>query len=315
MAQQYNGDPLVIGLVNNMPDGALQMTERQFRGLLDEASGDIAVRLRLFSLPELPRADAAKAHISEHYEPFSNLATGRIDGLIVTGTEPRAPTLAEEPYWKSLTNLIDWAEEHTTSTVWSCLAAHAAVFHIDGVRRQKYPEKLSGVFECAKASDHPLLANAAARWSFPHSRHNDLPEAALTAKGYQVLSRSPLAGADMFIKQRKSLFVFLQGHPEYDPGSLLREYQRDVGRFLRGERDAYPQMPHGYFDAGAAAAFTGFRTRALLQRGAELQSEFPAAGLEARLAHPWRAAALLIYTNWLTQLINSRLAPRHAANE
>ena len=208
MAQQYNGDPLVIGLVNNMPDGALQMTERQFRGLLDEASGDIAVRLRLFSLPELPRADAAKAHIREHYEPFTNLATGRIDGLIVTGTEPRAPTLAEEPYWKSLTNLIDWAEQHTTSTIWSCLAAHAAVFHIDGVRRQKYPEKLSGLFECARASDHRLLENATARWCFPHSRHNDLPEEALTAKGYQVLSRSPVAGADMFIKQRKSLFVF-----------------------------------------------------------------------------------------------------------
>ena len=28
----------------------------------------------------------------------------------------------------------------------------------------------------------------------------------------------------MFVKQRQSLFVFLQGHPEYDANSLLLEY-------------------------------------------------------------------------------------------
>jgi homoserine O-succinyltransferase len=119
----------------------------------------------------------------------------------------------------------------------------------------------------------------------------------------------------MFMKQRKSLFLFLQGHPEYDPGSLLREYQRDVGRFLRSERDAYPQMPHGYFDADSAAAFTAFRTRALLQRRADLLTEFPAVGLDGKLSHSWRAPAVRIYANWLTQLVNSRFQPRHAANE
>ena len=315
MSQRHNDDPIVIGLVNNMPDGALQTTDRQFTELLGAASGDIAVRLRLFSLPELPRADASRAYISQHYEAFDNLRIGRIDGLIVTGTEPRAPTLIDEPYWLSLTGLIDWAEEHTVSTIWSCLAAHAAVYHLDGIRRQKFPEKLSGVFDCTKASDHSIVANAPAQWGFPHSRHNDLPEKALIAGGYQILSRSPLAGADMFMKQRKSLFLFLQGHPEYDPGSLLREYQRDVGRFLRSERDAYPQMPHGYFDADSAAAFTAFRTRALLQRRADLLTEFPAVGLDGKLSHSWRAPAVRIYANWLTQLVNSRFQPRHAANE
>ena len=37
--------PLVIGLVNNMPDGALKATEEQFGDLLHEAAGPAGIRL------------------------------------------------------------------------------------------------------------------------------------------------------------------------------------------------------------------------------------------------------------------------------
>ena len=38
--------------------------------------------------------------------------------------------------------------------------------------------------------------------------------------------------------------VLVQGHPEYDPSSLLREYRRDAGRYVRGERDDLPFLPY-----------------------------------------------------------------------
>ena len=41
------GKHIEIGLVNNMPDAALQATERQFSSLLEAASGRLDVRLRL----------------------------------------------------------------------------------------------------------------------------------------------------------------------------------------------------------------------------------------------------------------------------
>ena len=252
MSAHQADDSIVIGLVNNMPDGALKTTERQFRELLEAAAGTHRVHLRLFSLPEAPRGHASLAYIAENYENFTSIWTSRLDALIVTGTEPRTALLKEEPYWQSLTRLVDWAQENTTSTIWSCLAAHAAVYHLDGIARQRFPEKLSGVFDCMRAGQHHILAEAPAAWRIPHSRSNDLPAAALTAAGYQILSTSPIAGVDMFIKQGRSLFVFLQGHPEYDADSLLREYHRDVGRFLRGEREAYPQMPRDYFAVAAA---------------------------------------------------------------
>lgn len=48
-----NNDTIVVGLVNNMPDAALQTTERQFHELLSAASHDHAVYLKLFTLPQL----------------------------------------------------------------------------------------------------------------------------------------------------------------------------------------------------------------------------------------------------------------------
>src|SRR5580698_2080303 len=183
-------EPIVIGLVNNMPDAALRTTERQFQNLLSDAADNRLICIRYFSLPELPRGEAARSHINDHYEDLSELWASRIDGLIVTGTEPRAPALKDEPYWATLTKLIDWAEDHTVSTIWSCLAAHAAVLHLDGIERQRLSNKLSGVFDCFKATNHRIAAGSPAQWSVPHSRYNDLPEEMLGARGYHVLSRS-----------------------------------------------------------------------------------------------------------------------------
>jgi len=310
MSHQEADEPLVIGLVNNMPDGALKATERQFHDLLAAAAGNSAWRLRLFSLPEAARSQATKAYLNEHYERFDALWTSHLDGLIVTGTEPRTPVLANEPYWGTLTRLIDWAEEHTSSTVWSCLAAHAAVLYLDGIQRHRLPQKLSGVFECVRGGKHALLAGAADTWCIPHSRLNDLPQETLSPAGYEILSHSPLAGADLFIKPRQSLFVFLQGHPEYDADSLLREYHRDIGRYLRNERDDYPQMPHGYFSVAVAAAMTAFGERARAQRHIDALADFPAVDLTGPAAHPWRSQALRIYGNWLALLARRRRGAR-----
>jgi len=301
-AASLETEPIVVGFVNNMPDAALRTTERQFRELLSAASWNLSVRLRFFSLPDVPRSEAGRLHVSENYADVSELWSSHLDGLIVTGTEPRASALPDEPYWGSLAKLVEWAEDHTWSTVWSCLAAHAAVLHTDGVNRRLLAHKLSGVFECVKATDHAILAGIPSQWRVPHSRQNELPEEELAAKGYRILSRSAEAGTDIFIKQKKSLSVFVQGHPEYDPGALLREYRRDIGRFLSGERDSYPDMPRGYFDADMAAAFTGFQKEALANRNIDLLSKFPVGHAEGQLDHPWRAMAVRMYANWLSYL-------------
>jgi homoserine O-succinyltransferase len=305
------GEPLVIGLVNNMPDAALRATERQFHDLLTASSPNRRVRLRYFSLAEVFRGEAAQSHINRHYENPGELWAGGCDGLIVTGTEPRASRLEDEPYWTALTKLADWADGHTISTVWSCLAAHAAVLHLDGIVRRPLPRKLCGVFDCVKSAEKEILAELPSRWSVPHSRHNGLPEDQLAEHGYQIISRSDETGADSFVMQRNSLFVFFQGHPEYGPDALLREYRRDAGRFLAGERSDYPEMPQGYFNAEAVGILSAFRDRALSDRKPGLIEHFPIAGLEGKHSYAWREPALRIYSNWIEYLATRKYRSRN----
>jgi homoserine O-succinyltransferase len=287
-----------IGLINNMPDAALNATERQFLALLRAAADDITIRLTLYTLPEVPRTDFGREQVGR-YSDFRDLWTSHHDGLIVTGTEPRAADLKDEPYWESLTNVLEWAESHTYSTILSCLAAHAGILHIDGIARRPLGDKRFGVFECVRVSDHPLTAAAPSHLRMPQSRWNEVPEEALLACGYRVLTRSADAGVDAFVKQRKSLFVFFQGHPEYDATTLLLEYRRDIGRFLRGERDTYPPLPHGYFDEETVEALTSLRERARLDRREELLAEFPTAMAAGKVTNTWRSTAESLYRNWL----------------
>jgi homoserine O-succinyltransferase/O-acetyltransferase len=298
----WRGNPegIVVGLLNNMPDAALKTTEWQVRDLLSRAAGAQPVSLRVFSLPEVPRSEAGLAHVRQHHEDIAALWKDGVDGLIVTGTEPKAARFED-----ALAGLVDWAEENTASTIWSCLASHAAAYRLDGIERQPLGRKLFGVFDCNKAADHRLMSGPP-RWKVPHSRHNGVAEAALEGAGYQVLSRSPEAGVDTFVKQRHSLFVFLQGHPEYDATALFGEYRRDVRRFLAGEREGYPELPHGGFAPDADAALLAFRETALARRDRALLEEFPAAEVGRLLTAPWRDAATRIYRNWLGHLSERR---------
>lgn len=295
-----------IGLINNMPDGALEATERQFLTLLGSAANGIAVRLSFYALPDVPRAEAGRRHIGRFYSSLESLWNSDVDGLIVTGAEPHAPNLTDEPYWRSLTKVLEWVEHNTHSAVFSCLAAHAALQHIDGIGRRRLADKRFGVFECARASDHQLSAGVPPLVPMPHSRWNDVPENELTECGYSVLTRIKGGGVDAFVKQRKSLMVFFQGHPEYESNTLLLEYRRDVGRYLRRERDTYPAMPEGYFNRDIADVLTALRVQALSDRKIELLSDFPTMEAGTGIADTWSAAAARVYGNWLVYLCDQK---------
>jgi homoserine O-succinyltransferase/O-acetyltransferase len=291
-----------IGLINNMPDGALKATERQFLTLLDSASEGAVIRLSLYALPDLPRTEAGRRHIGTFYSGVEDLWNRRLDGLIVTGTEPRASNLTAEPYWNSLTKVLEWAEHNTHSTIGCCLAAHAAALYFDGVARRRLTEKRFGVFECAPVSDQPLMTGMPARFGMPHSRWNDLSENELTASGYSVLTRGKDAGVDAFVKQRKSLFVFFQGHPEYEANTLLLEYVRDVSRYLIRKQDKPPGMPQGYFDRDCMDALTALQERVPWEGHEDLRPHFQTALAGRNFTNQWGGAAAQIYRNWLKYL-------------
>jgi homoserine O-succinyltransferase/O-acetyltransferase len=291
---------LRIALINNMPDSALEDTEVQFFDLLDAAAGDLPVFVTMFSLPEVVRGERARAHIAGHYSPISKLLNAKFDGAIITGTEPKHRNMRDEPYWRTLTQVFDWAETGTASTILSCLAAHASVLHSDNIERNPLGDKQFGVFEYKKNADHLLTAGARVPARFPHSRWNEVREYALTARGYEVLDKSPDAGVNLFVKRkRQSLFVHFQGHPEYFTRTLLKEYRRDVRRYLTRERETYPNEPRGYFDAEATKLLNEFRKNAEANRQEDLIDIFPEAVVGETLQNTWHDAAVALYRNWL----------------
>jgi homoserine O-succinyltransferase/O-acetyltransferase len=291
-----------IGLINNMSDEALKATERQFTSVLASASDNMPIHLSFYTLPGVPRGASTAGHISRRYSNIEELWDGHLDGLIVTGREPKAANLADEPYWDSFTRMLAWAQENTYATVFSCLAAHAAIQHMDGIRRVQRDDKAVGIFECARVSDHWLTAGTVSHFRLPHSRWNGVPEEQLRDCGYKVLTRSAEAGVDTFIKQRNSLFVFFQGHPEYESDSLLREYQRDVGRYIKGQAANYPSMPRSYFDETTAGELAALQEKTLARRGEELLPELNAILANKRIDNTWESSAAGIYRNWLRHI-------------
>jgi len=292
-----------LALINNMPDAAIEDTELQFFELLDDASGDAFVFLKLYSLTEVPRTDRGQRHLNDFYFGLDDLWANRFDGVIVTGTEPRQPDLRQEPYWSALTDVLDWAERNTVSTVLSCLArtpvfftamAFSAIFFL--TRSSVSLSRQQSLTMSSQRHATPLLR-------FPHSRWNELKENALTACGYEVLTKSDQAGVDVFVKQKKkSLFVHFQGHPEYQAETLFKEYRRDIKRFLRGERENYPTMPQGYFDQASAEILADFQRTALADRREEHLALFPETVAKS-LQKTWQPSATCIYRNWLRYVL------------
>jgi homoserine O-succinyltransferase len=303
-------DCLQLALINNMPDAALEDTELQFFELLDVASGDVPIVIKLYSLTGVPRAERGERHLNSFYFPFDDLWQNQFDGVIITGTEPHHPNLQDEPYWGLMTQVFDWAARNTSSTVLSCLAAHASVLHCDGIKRHRLSDKMFGVFNSVKKSEHPLTSSLADQIRFPHSRWNEARAEELTESGYSILTESPEAGLDLFVKKRKeSLFVHFQGHPEYGGQTLLKEYRRDIKRFLRQERETYPTEPAGYFHAKATQLLKDFREAAVADRREEMIDKFPEAGIVTGLQNSWYTSSSSIYSHWLQYIASRKTQP------
>jgi homoserine O-succinyltransferase len=297
---------LHIGLVNNVTDAALCATEHQFLRLLAAAAGDMLVHVTLYALPEVERSPSGQRRVDSFYSGIEQLweqsPEQLPDGLIVTGREPRTPDLRDETYWPSLTRLLAWTQEYARSAVWSCLAAHAAVLALDGIERVRSQQKRFGIFSCEQAAPHALLADVPASLQFPHSRWNGVSALQLAANGYQVLTNTCDGDVDTFVKQDAALFVFFQGHPEYESETLMGEYRRDVGRYLKGEMETYPLLPLNYFDAETERSLREIEARARAARQEKWLGEIAAVLSSVQIHNTWRSASTLIYRNWLDHL-------------
>lgn len=292
---------LHIGLLNMMPDAALQATERQFFRLVGSSNPISQFFIHPFTLDEIPRGAVARAHINDFYEPLSEIQRFGLDALIITGANVSRPDLREEVFWKPLQAVINWADKHVTSTLCSCLATHAVVLARHSIVRKPLASKCWGVFEHKVVrADHPLVHDVNTRVSVPHSRFNEVTAQQMVQAGLHVLVQGEEPGVQLAVSADGFRTVFFQGHPEYDSISLMKEYKRDIGLFVNGLREQYPLMPRHYFDLHTRALLDEYKGRvegALERRQAA--PAFPEKYIAHRLTNNWHDSGEALVGNWL----------------
>ena len=121
-ASQQDIRELHIGLLNMMPDAALEATERQFFRLVGACNQIVQFHVHPFTVAGLERSPETQAHIDKYYESFEQIKLDGLDALIISGANVTHPSLPEEDFWLPLMEVFSWAKENVASVLCSCLA-------------------------------------------------------------------------------------------------------------------------------------------------------------------------------------------------
>ncbi len=312
-ALQQDIRELHIGFLNLMPNAAFRATERQFLRLVGSSNQIVQYYVYPFTIEGVQRDEQTQKYIDTYYSSFDKVKASGLDALIITGTNPANPALEQEPFWNPLGEVVDWATENVTSVLCSCLAVHAIVKKLHDIERQPLESKRWGVYSHRiMDTKHPLLRNINTRFDVPHSRNNDISLAQLEAAGFEVLAHGPEGGVHMAVSPDLFRLVYLQGHPEYDRISLLKEYKREVNRYFLGERNDFPESPENYFSDEVEAIVHRFKERAEQNRKQNLPlPPFPETEIEPFLDNTWRDTGKSIFNNWLGLVYQTTNVDRH----
>lgn len=289
---------LHIGFLNMMPDAAFLATERQFFRLTASATNIVQIYIHPIRCDGVEHNVEITQHINDYYEDFADIKKEGLDALIVTGANPQFNDLTQEPYWQHATEIFEWADNNVCSVFFSCLATHAVLQAQYGLFRTPLDEKLWGVYSHRVVDNrHPLVSNINSRFDMPHSRGNDISAKRLQANGLKILVEGELSGVAIATSVDGFRKIFCQGHPEYDTASILKEYKREIYRFINKERTDYPPIPIGYQGKKITEILLTFKDR--LSVGEVDMSDFPDEMILSYLDNTWRDTAKAIFSNWL----------------
>ncbi|MGB0495653.1 MAG: homoserine O-succinyltransferase MetA [Kangiellaceae bacterium] len=300
-AQHQDIRELHIGFLNMMPDASLKATERQFMRLVGDSNQIVQFYVHLFTAPAIERSEDTQQWIDSYYEDFDAIKTHGLDALIISGANPATNKLEDEVFWPMLTEVVDWAKENVTSVLCACLATHAVLQYLYGLKRSPLTIKKWGVFEHYLTDKfHPLVRHMNTRFDVVHSRNNDISSELIKSKGLKPLAISHCADLHLAVSPDGFRFVFFQGHPEYDSVSLFKEFQREIKRWFDGDRISYPPFPENYFSEEIKSILENYKESVV--KAKSCGDNFPDCAemlIAKQLDNTWRDTALSIYNNWL----------------
>ena len=259
--------PLRLAMLNLMP---LKITtETDFIRILSNSA--LQIQVDFMKIKSHTSKNTPLEHMMAFYRNFEDMKKEKYDGLIVTGAPLEFINYEDVTYWEELQEVFNWAHSHVTSTIYVCWAAVAALYHFYGVPKYNLPAKMFGVFRHKMlAPELPIFRGFDDEFFAPHSRHCEVRREDIEkVPGLDIIAESDKAGVTI-VEARNGREFFITCHLEYSPLTLDSEYKRDLGKGLP------INIPSHYYPD------------------------------DNPKLHPivrWRAAANLLYTNWLNYYV------------
>lgn len=259
--------PLRIAILNLMPIKIT--TETHLLRLLANSPIQTEISL-LYTEMRIPK-NTPKEHLDTFYQTFSDVRNQKFDGLIITGAPIEHLEFEEVDYWQEMSEIMEWAKTHVTSTLYICWAAQAGLYYHYGIKKHPVGKKVFGVFKHKVYNPkNPLVRGFDDEFLAPHSRYTTVfKEDIEKVHDIEILADSEDAGVYL-VASKDYRSVFVTGHSEYDPLTLKEEYDRDIAKGM------VIDVPKNYFPDDDPA------------------KEPP--------VH-WRSHANLLFSNWLNYYI------------
>lgn len=218
--------PLEVALVNLMPTKV--ETETQFVRLLSNTP--IQINVEFIHTDSYESQNTSQSHMKNFYKNIKEVKNKKYDAMIITGAPVELMDFKEVNYWEEMMEILDFSTTNVTSTMYICWGAQAALHHFYGLQKIKLPGKIFGVFEHEKSHNSCMLLNGFDDIFYvPHSRHTEISADDIkSVKELIILAESNDAGVHIAATNDYSK-IFVMGHSEYDPPTLKKEYDRDVG--------------------------------------------------------------------------------------
>jgi len=259
--------PMQVAILNLMPNKI--ETEVQILRML--ANTPLQINIDFVRIHANESKNTPKEHLDAFYRLFDDIKDKQYDGLIITGAPLALLDYSEVSFWDKICEVFDWAEKNVTSTMFSCWAAHAALYHHYGINRHLRKQKLAGIYQHSPVDAKEALTRGFDEsFNVPHSRYGYIDKADyLSVPDLKILAESEQAGVYLVASKNKQQ-VYLTGHPEYDATTLHEEFIRDL------KISANAKKPDNYYPSN--------------------EENIPPKS-------SWRSHGSLLFTNWLNYYV------------
>jgi homoserine O-succinyltransferase/O-acetyltransferase len=259
--------PLRLLILNLMP--LKIVTETDLIRILSNTP--LQVELDLLHMSTHISKNTPHEHIEQFYLTFKDVRERKYDGMIITGAPVETLPFEDVTYWHELQEIMDWATDHVTSTLYLCWAAQAGLYHFYGIPKYPLEKKCFGVFpHKVMPKTDPLFRGFDDSFMMPHSRHTEIrQDDILKISKLTLLAKSEEAGPTILSSTSRRK-IFITGHPEYSTNTLKKEYERDKAANLP------IHIPKNYF---------------------------PEDDPSRQPKVTWRAHASLLFSNWLNYYV------------